>query len=59
MPVALAELAFKSLPDDARRELKLKGYDAENFLEGFRGLGPTEIVKVQGESGERIDIWIE
>jgi hypothetical protein len=59
VPVALAELAFKSLPDDARRDLKLKGFDAANFLEGLSGLGPTEILNIQGDSGERIEIWVE
>jgi len=59
VPLALAELIFKSLPDEARRELKLKGYDADNFWTQLRKLGPTEIIHIQGEDGERIDIWIE
>jgi hypothetical protein len=59
LPVALAELIFKSLPDEARRELKLKGYDAENFWGHLKKLGPTEIIKIQGEDGERIQIWLE
>jgi tetratricopeptide (TPR) repeat protein len=58
-PVALAELVFKSLPDEARRELRKKGYDADNFWERLKQLGPTEIVEIVGEDGERIRIWIE
>ena len=59
LPVALAELIFKSLPDEARRELKLKGYDADNFWGRLKKLGPTEIIRIQGEDGERIQIWLE
>jgi hypothetical protein len=59
LPVALAELIFKSLPDEARRELKLKGYDADNFWGRLKKLGPTEIISIQGEDGERIQIWLE
>jgi tetratricopeptide (TPR) repeat protein len=59
LPVALAELVFKSLPDDARRELKQKGYDADNFWERLKKLGPTEIVEIVGDEGQRIRIWIE
>lgn len=59
LPVALAELVFKSLPDEAREELRLKGYDADNFWERLRKLGPTEIVTIEGDGGERIQIWIE
>ena len=59
LPVALAELIFKSLPDDARRELKLKGYDADNFWGRLKKLGPMEIINIQGEGGERIQIWLE
>jgi hypothetical protein len=59
LPVALAELAFKSLPDDARRELRKKGYDADNFWEQLRKLPGGQIVDIRGEDGERIQIWIE
>lgn len=59
LPVALAELIFKSLPDEARRELKLKGYDADNFWGRLKKLGPTEIISIQGGDGERIQIWLE
>ncbi|HEY3119767.1 MAG TPA: hypothetical protein VGL15_04025 [Vicinamibacteria bacterium] len=59
VPLALAEMVFKSLPDDAIDELRKKGYDAERFWEQLRKLGPTEIVKIDGEHGERIHIWIE
>lgn len=59
LPVGLAEMAFKSLPDDARSELKKKGYDADNFWERLKKLGPTEIVSIVGDDGEKIQIWIE
>jgi hypothetical protein len=59
LPVALAELVYKSLPDDARRELKLKGYDPGNFWDGLMKLGPTEILTIEGEDGERVQIWLE
>lgn len=58
-PMALADLVFKSLPDDARRELKQKGYDADNFWERLKALGPTDILEIVGEDGERVKIWIE
>lgn len=59
LPVALADLVFKSLPDDARDTLKRKGYDADNFWARLKKLGPTEIVTIQGDDGERIQIWTE
>jgi tetratricopeptide (TPR) repeat protein len=59
VPVGLAELALKSLPDQARRELREKGFDGETIWEKLKEMGPTEIVKIQGDEGERIDIWIE
>jgi hypothetical protein len=59
LPVALAELAFKSLPDDARRDLKKEGYDAETFWAKLKKLGPTEILTIEGGDGERIQVWIE
>lgn len=58
-PMALADLVFKSLPDDARKELRLKGYDADNFWERLKALGPTDILEIVGEDGERVKIWIE
>jgi hypothetical protein len=59
MPVALAELVFKSLPDEARAELRKKGYDADNFWDRLKKLGPTEIISIEGDEGERVQIWIE
>ena len=59
MPVALAELVFKSLPDEARAELRKKGYDADNFWDRPKRLGPTEIISIEGDEGERVQIWIE
>jgi tetratricopeptide (TPR) repeat protein len=59
MPFALAELVFKSLPDEALRELKGEGYDAETFWQKLREMGPTEVIDIEGDHGERIKIWIE
>lgn len=59
LPVALADLVFKSLPDEARGALRRKGYDADNFWSRLKKLGPTEIVTIQGDEGERIQIWTE
>lgn len=58
-PMALADLVFKSLPEDARRELRFKGYDADNFWERLKALGPTDILEIVGDDGERVRIWIE
>ena len=61
VPLALAEIVFKSLPDEAKRELRKKGYgDPERFWEELVKLGPTQIIDVEGDDvGERIQIWIE
>ncbi len=59
LPVALADMVFKSLPDDARETLRRKGYDADNFWTRLKRLGPTEIVSIQSEDGERIQLWTE
>ena len=59
LPMALADLLFKSLPDEAKRKLRLKGYDADNFWDQLKHLGPTQIIDIEGEEGEKIQIWIE
>lgn len=59
LPMGLAEFAFKSLPEDAKRELNQQGYDAENFWQRLKELEPTEIVTVEGKDGERVQIWLE
>jgi hypothetical protein len=59
VPVALAEMVFKSLPDDARSELRSQGWDAESFWERVKKTGPTEILTIEGGDGERIQVWIE
>lgn len=59
LPVGLAELIFKSLPDDARRELSENGIDASNFWERLKKSGPTSIVEIRGDDGERIRLWLE
>jgi hypothetical protein len=59
LPVALADLVFKALPDDAVRDLKREGYDARTFWEKLKQTGPAEILTVEGDDGERIQVWIE
>lgn len=59
VPLSLAEFAYKSLPDDAKRELRERGYDADNFWERLKELGPLEILTVEGKDGEKVQIWIE
>ncbi len=59
LPVALAELVFKSLPEDAVADLRKEGYDAASFWQKLKKLGPTEILTVEGDDGERIQIWLE
>jgi tetratricopeptide (TPR) repeat protein len=59
IPMGLADLAFKSLPEDAREELRKKGYDADNFWERLRRMPPAQILEIEGDEGERIQIWIE
>jgi len=59
VPIALAELVFKSLPEDARAELRRKGYDSANFWERVKRTGPTDILTIEGEDGERVQVWIE
>ncbi len=59
LPMALAELVFKGLPDDVKSDLRKEGYDAENFWERLRRLGPTEIISIVGDDGEKVQIWTE
>jgi hypothetical protein len=59
LPVALAELVFKSLPDDALADLRREGYDARSFWERLKKTGPAEILTIEGEEGGRIQVWIE
>jgi hypothetical protein len=59
LPIGLAELVFKSLPDDARRELRDEGYDVDNFWQRLKALGPTEILKIESGDGGRVEIWLE
>jgi hypothetical protein len=59
VPVALAELVFKSLPDDAVADLRREGYDARTFWEALKKTTPAEILTIEGDEGERIQVWIE
>lgn len=58
VPFALADLVFKALPDDVRKELRAEGYDADSLWHKLRALPPTQILEVVGED-ERVQIWIE
>jgi tetratricopeptide (TPR) repeat protein len=59
LPLGLAEMLFKSLPEDAKADLKREGYDPETFWVRLRQLGPSEIISIEGDDGERIQIWTE
>jgi hypothetical protein len=59
LPVALADLVFKSLPDDAIADLRKEGYDARSFWDKLKQTGPGEILTIDGGDGERIQVWIE
>jgi hypothetical protein len=59
VPVALAEVLFESLPDDAKVDLKRKGYDADNFWPRLKALGPTEVIDIEGDDGDRVKVWLE
>lgn len=59
LPVFLADMVFNSLPDEAREELREEGFDAASFWERLKHSGPTDILSVEGDDGERIEVWIE
>jgi hypothetical protein len=59
VPVALADLVFKALPDDAIEDLRKEGYDARSFWEALKKTGPAEILTIEGKDGERIQVWLE
>jgi tetratricopeptide (TPR) repeat protein len=59
LPLALGDLIFKSLPEEARQDLRKKGYDADNFWARLKQLGPTEIIAIEGGDGGRVQIWTE
>jgi hypothetical protein len=59
LPLGLAEMLFKSLPEDAKADLRREGYDPETFWARLRKLGPSEIISIEGDDGERIQIWTE
>ena len=59
LPLGLAEMLFKSLPEDAKADLRREGYDPESFWARLRKLGPSEIISIEGDDGERIQIWTE
>jgi hypothetical protein len=59
LPMALAEVLFKSLPDEAREELRREGYDAENFWDQLQRLQPGRVLDIEGEDGARIHISLE
>ena len=58
LPLALAELLFESLPDEARATLRERGYEGDSFWEEL-AKGRTRIIDIEGDDGEKIQIWIE
>jgi hypothetical protein len=59
LPLALAEMVFKALPNDVKEDLRRDGYEADTFWAKLRELGPSEIISIDGDEGERIQIWTE
>jgi hypothetical protein len=59
VPLSLAEVLFKSLPEDAKKDLVRKGYNPDTFWEQLNRLPRLEILEIVGEDGGRIQIWIE
>jgi hypothetical protein len=59
LPMALAEMVFKSLPDEVRTELGHRGYEASNFWDHLKKMRPAEILSIEGKDGSRVQIWIE
>jgi tetratricopeptide (TPR) repeat protein len=58
LPISLAELLFKALPEDAQTELERKGFDEDTFWSKVRDMGPSTLVDIQDE-GERVEVWVE
>ena len=59
LPIALADMVFKGLPAETRKELRQKGYDADSFWERLKQTGPADILTIEGDEGERVQVWIE
>ena len=51
LPVALAELVFKSLPEDAVADLRREGYDAASFWQQLKKIGPDRDPHRRGRRG--------
>ena len=58
LPVALADLVFKSLPDDAVADLRKEGYDARTFWERLKRPGPPEILTIEGGDSHALEIYL-
>jgi hypothetical protein len=59
LPLGLAEMLYKGLPEEAKADLRREGINPETFWERLRKLGPSEIISIEGDKGERIQIWTE
>jgi len=57
LPLALADLALRALPEKEKRELKDEGYDVEKLIRMLTSQKGT-IIQLEAE-GETIKIWIE
>jgi hypothetical protein len=39
--------------------MKRKGWNSDNFWSRVKDLGPTEVIDIEGDDGERIKVWLE
>ena len=56
IPFALADLAFSALDEGDKAAIRRKGYDLNKI---FSELAKTKILKIAGEDGSLIEIWID
>jgi hypothetical protein len=51
LPLSLAMLVIKALPDEARREIEARGIRPENILDDLKKLAPGEIFEFKTKNG--------
>jgi Tetratricopeptide repeat len=56
IPFALADLALNALDEDNKAAMRKKGYDLNKI---FSELAKTKILRIAGEDGSLIEIWID
>jgi hypothetical protein len=59
LPVALADLVVKNLPEEAQREIKRKGYGDASAWDRLLAAGPTTIVEIVDQDGSSVKVWTE